>query len=167
MTCGKTAVFAAITTKSQLYRNYEHVDALTKTSMIDSVIMMMRWDGTIGFIGGGVDEGETEREALFREVKEEIGYDLKDDTILTPLTVDFTSNNTCVKMFHIVVSEDTYKEILGSQHKATHGLAEGSAFSVQLTDESIKNILSQNFAETVHSELLQLLKVLKWNSNPQ
>ena len=30
------------------------------------------------FLGGGVDEGETEEEALLREVKEEIDYELKE-----------------------------------------------------------------------------------------
>lgn len=31
-----------------------------------------------GFFGGGIDEGETPQQAIVREVKEEIGYDLKE-----------------------------------------------------------------------------------------
>lgn len=161
MTCGKTAVFAAITTKSKLYRNYEHNKELADID-IDSVIMMMRWDGTIGFVGGGVDENETEQEALVREIKEEIGYDIDINLITSPIAIDLTSNNTCVKLYHVVVDEKTYKEILGSQHNASHGLAEGSAFSVQLTEESVSSFVKHEFAETVYCEFIQLLRVIGW-----
>ena len=37
--------------------------------------MQMRFDGTLGFPGGVVDEGESPEEAVSRELSEELGND--------------------------------------------------------------------------------------------
>ncbi|MEA3352699.1 MAG: NUDIX hydrolase [Campylobacterota bacterium] len=42
-----------------------------------AMIMIDRWDGRIGFPGGTVEEGETLQEALVREIKEEIGINIR------------------------------------------------------------------------------------------
>lgn len=36
---------------------------------------------TWSFVGGGIDDGETPEEAIVRETKEEIGYDVKEATL--------------------------------------------------------------------------------------
>lgn len=39
-----------------------------------------RWSGQMSFPGGRQDKGETDEETAIREVREEIGWDLKDQT---------------------------------------------------------------------------------------
>lgn len=47
------------------------------------VLMINRWDGKIGFPGGKVDSGESVKEALFREIYEEIGLKVTDAKFLS------------------------------------------------------------------------------------
>lgn len=47
-----------------------------------AVIMCDRWDGRIGFPGGGVEEGESLTQALKREIKEEIGINIKENKLI-------------------------------------------------------------------------------------
>ena len=42
-----------------------------------AVIMIDRWDGRMGFPGGTLNEGESIKEALVREIKEEVGITVK------------------------------------------------------------------------------------------
>ena len=42
-----------------------------------------RWPGRWSFFGGGLEQNENPAEALRREVKEEIGYDLTDEKLFT------------------------------------------------------------------------------------
>ncbi|MEA3289729.1 MAG: NUDIX hydrolase [Campylobacterota bacterium] len=46
-----------------------------------AMIMIDRWDGRMGFPGGGVEKGESLKEALVREIKEEIGINVKPDKL--------------------------------------------------------------------------------------
>jgi len=47
-----------------------------------AVIMIDRWDGRTGFPGGTLEEGETLQEALVREIKEEIGLNIKPQKLI-------------------------------------------------------------------------------------
>jgi len=47
-----------------------------------AVIMIDRWDGRTGFPGGTLEEGESLQEALVREVKEEIGLNIKPQKLI-------------------------------------------------------------------------------------
>jgi len=46
-----------------------------------AMIMIDRWDGRMGFPGGTVEPGEPLLEALVREIKEEIGINVKPDKV--------------------------------------------------------------------------------------
>lgn len=58
-----------------------------------AVLMQLRdekpdiaWPGHWSVLGGGLDPGETEREAIIREVQEEAGFTLADPRFLTHVT---------------------------------------------------------------------------------
>ncbi len=51
-----------------------------------AVIMIDRWDGRMGFPGGTCDQGETLIDALIREIKEEIGINVKPDKVIPVAT---------------------------------------------------------------------------------
>lgn len=55
---------------------YRETDKERKELVIPTCMMINRWDGTIGFVGGKVDEGYSLEEAIKKEVKEEVGFDL-------------------------------------------------------------------------------------------
>lgn len=46
-----------------------------------AIIMIDRWDGRMGFPGGGIKEGETPKQALKREIKEEIGIKIEENKV--------------------------------------------------------------------------------------
>ncbi len=58
------------------WKNYREADEERRELTIPTCIMINRWDGMIGFIGGKVDKGESFEEAIRREVWEEIGHNL-------------------------------------------------------------------------------------------
>ena len=46
-----------------------------------AIIMIDRWDGRMGFPGGTLEEGESLQEGLKREIKEEIGINIKPEKL--------------------------------------------------------------------------------------
>ena len=46
-----------------------------------AVIMIDRWDGRMGFPGGTLNENEPIKEALVREIKEEVGITVKPEKL--------------------------------------------------------------------------------------
>jgi len=75
----KNAVFLAIYVKEISPWKYFNDDI--KSMRCPALIMIDRWDGRMGFPGGTVNEGEGLLEALVREVKEEIGINVKPDKV--------------------------------------------------------------------------------------
>jgi U8 snoRNA-decapping enzyme len=75
----KNAVFLAIYVREISPWKYFNDDI--KSVRCPALIMIDRWDGRMGFPGGTVDEGEGLLEALVREVKEEIGINIKPDKV--------------------------------------------------------------------------------------
>lgn len=75
----KNAVFLAIYVREISPWKYFNDDI--KSMRCPALIMIDRWDGRMGFPGGTVDEGEELLDALVREVKEEIGINVKPDKV--------------------------------------------------------------------------------------
>lgn len=65
------------------WENYREADAERKGLNIPTCLIINRWDGVMGFIGGMVDKNESLEEAAKREVFEEIGHKL--DANLEPI----------------------------------------------------------------------------------
>lgn len=76
----------------------------------DEVLMIKHKDGTLGFPGGHVEYGESLVGALKREVKEEIGYDLKAEPKLFDVWNYIPGENPNMKTKdHIVFLNYTYR----------------------------------------------------------
>ncbi len=75
----KNAVFLAIYVKEISPWKYFNDDI--KSMRCPAIIMIDRWDGRMGFPGGTVNEGESLLNALVREVKEEIGINVRADKV--------------------------------------------------------------------------------------
>lgn len=73
------AVFLAIYVKE--ISPWKYFKDNIKSMRCPAVIMIDRWDGRIGFPGGTVDGDESLLDALVREVKEEIGINVKADKV--------------------------------------------------------------------------------------
>ena len=68
------AVFVGFFVQSRLYQGYPHVSRGAQDREHTQILLLMRWDGRLGFPGGRVDEGEDLIEAALREVQEEINF---------------------------------------------------------------------------------------------
>ena len=74
------SAFIAIFCEDSFYRNYDYLTEDKRNFIIPLVLMLNRWDGKIGFIGGKIDEGESHLQCIIIELKEEIGYDLLNES---------------------------------------------------------------------------------------
>lgn len=75
----KNAVFLAIYVED--FAPWKYFKDQTKEIRCPGLIMIDRWDGRSGFPGGTVESTESLLEALVREVKEEIGINVKSDKV--------------------------------------------------------------------------------------
>lgn len=75
----KNAVFLAIYVEE--FAPWKYFKDQTREIRCPGVIMVDRWDGRSGFPGGTAEPGESLLEALMREIKEEIGINIKPDKV--------------------------------------------------------------------------------------
>jgi len=109
---GKQQVaFAAIHTNG----TYDPTRYLPKQSRgvnIPLVLMLMRWDGFIGFPGGGVNRSETLVEGLCRETLEEIDYALDTKRLLPMVSYTDDRETVNVHCYSYKVCTDEMKDII-------------------------------------------------------
>lgn len=164
----KESVFIAIHCESQFYQNYDGISEAKKQTIIPLVIMMNRWDGKIGFIGGQVDPGEDVLTALVREVKEETGFELTSHHVssIKKVSSSFYNENK-ISFFELSLNKNDFNLLLSQQHLAEHYLTEGHLMTVHFINyehmPSFNNFIQNNFSATAKDEIYQLISHLNWS----
>lgn len=71
----KRGAFLAITAWTPIYKYYDAISISreARDALYPLVLMLKRWDGKEGFVGGFVEDHETTEDALVRETMEEAG----------------------------------------------------------------------------------------------
>lgn len=165
----KQAVFVALTSESQVWKNYEGVSEEIKKTVVPLVLMLQRWDGKQGFIGGEVEEGESLKEAVGRECFEEIGLMLNDSELESAKLV--SSHQTDKRVTHLMtipISPELMKEAVEGFSKAEHFMSEIIAvmpihFINYRHKKAFNNFVKNNFASTVKEEIADLISELRWD----
>jgi U8 snoRNA-decapping enzyme len=137
---------------------------------IPTCLMINRSDGSIGFIGGKVEEGETLAEAAKREVEEEIGH--KTNGSIEPLVAHDIGPIT-THAFIAEVAYDKLRSLLKESVKGSHFGAElTGVFMPHLINYrghgrggGLANLLGSSMAPSVREELVHFL--LKKNIFPK
>lgn len=165
----KQASFLAIYSETTIWSSYNEINENEKQMIVPLVLMIDRWDGCKGFIGGIVEEHETILQAAIRELKEEIGYELQSEDILNQEFISsYELDNLVTHLIAIEVSFEKLKQIMSSFKNAQHYLSEVSGVSaIQFINyphtKSFDNFSNSIFAPTVKEEIVDLVLAKNWN----
>ena len=138
-------------------------------------LMTLRFDGTFGFPGGYIDDGETIEEGLSRELREEIGLDpaqlviTPEDQLCSHLVTNHhghQGSNLCLHFFVKEVTEEFYlsieKNILGA---AEYGLETLGITRVPLytlsNERGFPGFLKNSFVGNSKEQLIKALEFAK------
>ncbi len=132
-----------------------------KDIVIPQVLMSFRWDGVLGFIGGNVDEGESLIEALSREVKEEIAFDI------VPSILEESATFICTHkirdgfnshLYAMKISQDMLYALRDHASVATHHDEESAGMITPHLNSKTLAVISRKgaLAPTVHEEFHEL-----------
>lgn len=163
------AVFVALVSESKVWEHYEGVSAEARETVVPLVLMLQRWDGVKGFVGGEVEAGETLKEAVSRECREEIGLTLSEADIAAARLV--SSHQTTSRVTHLMVVEvspERMVEAVKGAADAEHFMSETvAAMPVQFMNyphkKAFDNFIQNNFASTVKEEIADLINALGWS----
>ncbi len=145
------------------WKDYPEDNSERQQLIIPTCLMNNRADGTLGFIGGRVEENESLEVAAIREVEEEIGHTITVE--LEPIVAHDIGPITT----HAYAVEMTYKELRTLQDNVIHAPHFGSevtgVFLPHLIDYQetigkdggIINLLQSKYAPSVKEELLHFL----------
>lgn len=172
-------VFVSILAKNvQPYANYKEVKKLRDRELVvPMVLAQMRWDGSIGFPGGKVDEedkinGCLTREslinALCREMNEEINMSLdkiNKDNFKELCTFRDTEEDVYIHNFIYEVTADDLIPITQNALKSPHIISEncGNVFLhlVNYSDtKGINNLLNHRYSGSGKEELIELIEYI-------
>jgi len=163
-------VFAAFYAEDgKPYRNYKDVSENHRNTVIPTVMMQLRWDGTFGFPGGKVDGEETLREALVREVQEEVNYNIQHliDKVHLVGSYSTKERKMCQHCFGIHVPYEELKRIRMCSLTGEHIDSENSG-SVLVhimnygPNSGFEAFRQNNFKATAGMELDDLVNQMNW-----
>lgn len=164
----RNAAFVAFYAKNiQPYKDYHHAGRKLKQLKTTYVLMMGRSDGTLGFIGGMVEEGESLEEAAYRETYEEVHYKINPYKLMPVTTYNiFTDFNAHLFAYDCENLEEL-KQIYRQSVEAEHFISETTGLIfVPMTDFNSKgngftNIAMGKMFGSVREELFSLRNYLK------
>lgn len=161
------AVFIMLYAETDIWRNYQEISESARKTIVPVVLMLQRWDGKIGFIGGNVEEGEDLLNAALREFKEEAGFVIKDEYLENiQLLCSHETKNLVTHLMGWKVPEAVLREVLINNHKADHFMSEGTLFTTQMINYShtntFDNFMKNNFSPTVKEEIAVIIDKLNW-----
>ena len=140
------------------------------------VLLVNRWDGRIGFVGGFVgDENENEsiKDALVREAKEEIGYDISDKEIKVEREAEYKKDwgKLVLNFTPLRIDYEEFMKVLKGLPNSEHFLYETMGYSIFTINEDniknyeetkqYKNFIKNNLATDVKEELNYILDKIK------
>lgn len=146
-------------------KNYEGVSEKQRQQSCSRVILINRWDFTIGFPGGFVEKGESLVDAAVRETLEETGLRINPDR-LKPVVSHAFSTDLNVHFFSYEITEEQMVSVLESAPKARDFIAESfgimSVMLINRKDKGFSEWVEQApFAATAKFELLELVRTEK------
>jgi 8-oxo-dGTP pyrophosphatase MutT (NUDIX family) len=161
----KNSVFVAFYTEA--YHHYQTNEECrnwgdecwnTKVSLLG---LIMRWDGSFGFVGGKVDGGENLIDAAIRETLEEVGTTINESQLTLLCSHEMIDGNfkQNTHMFVCTVTPDEIYEIQKNSQTSDHGKIESSGFNVvHMVKESFVNLPLLAWAGTGKQELNILIE---------
>ena len=146
----KKASFLAIYAKDyQPWLNVKNIPLEHRQTKVNVLLMLNRWDGLTGFPGGLIDPGEDSKEAMKREVFEEIGYkvDLNkiDNNLLSDRTID---NNLEMTLYSLEVSPTELFDIQKNMYSAKDYGSEIMGSNIVILTELNNGNCFGNFKQT-------------------
>ncbi len=123
------------------------------------MLMAVRKDGTVGFIGGKQEENETLACTIMREFKEEMGFTLSnriasnmEHIMAAPVSRDLK----CTLFLHKSEDVCTYIPHVLNYFKPNEELC--GVISVDISPENRKSLMKMNFANGVKEQMEVLFK---------
>lgn len=155
----RVMVFGAFTARCQVYGGYKGVPEGGRAQAHHLVLMAARWDGRLGFVGGGVERGERDVDALLREAAEEAALSGLDPARFEPVVAHESRPGGAVLRLYRYdlgeVSAHALARVASAAALADHAAPEGFVTWWRLTDAEGRRALRDrgNLATAVAEEL--------------
>ncbi len=156
----QNSVFIAFYTEGYYhYRTNEECRSWGEESWNSNISLLgviMRGDGSLGFVGGHVDEGETLIQAAVREAEEEVGFIVSSDRLKIfcshEMEKDDFLQNT--HLYTCKVTPEEMYEIQKSSITSLHHKVELAGFNVvHMIDKAVIHLENSEWAGTGWDEL--------------
>lgn len=166
----RDGAFIVFTMWARIYENYDDPTMTEeyRNSLFPLVLMMLRWDGAVGFVGGFVESGRSIVEQALCEADEEVGVNT-DEAPLRPLVAHET-DRMVVNLFQSDADGDPC-EWIEMAAMADHSVAEGNAFWAHLADygngAGWERLRSSNSLSTAVGEELDAVRAWMYANAPK
>ena len=158
----KNSAFVAFYTEP--VKIYDEEDSLPESLWnmeIQLLGAILRWDGSLGLVGGEVEPGESLVDAAIRESYEEIGYEPTEDMLKLICSHNMVSVNRKqnTHLFACKVSRLQLYEIRVRSCNSRHSQVESAGFNIlHMNPQTLENLPGMLWAGTALNEVKILLE---------